>query len=92
MTTEERQAALEKLAAFGWACLREHRDHMGDIDGFFAQHAAIDTGVLVSRQVFESCGGDCDCVWHGFPTECLVTDDACREVGKALERVAERKA
>ncbi len=79
---------IRKLAAFGWACLQEHRQEMADIDGFAAQDMAIAAGVLVTREVTEPCGEGCQCAEFGFPSTCYFIDADCRAVGATLERVA----
>lgn len=76
---EARRDAIHRLAAFGWACLQEHRQEMADIDGFAAQELALKAGVIEEREVTEPCGDNCVCAEVAdFPTRCYFIAEDCR--------------
>lgn len=59
-----------------WAICEGHLEEIGDIDGGLLQEAAVECGVLVKKEVTESCGEGCRCAEYGdFPLDCFVIAD-----------------
>lgn len=77
--------ALGGLAAFGLACLDEHRQDSlcGDLDGGWLQEQAIKAGVIEARNVTSPCCDRCVCAEvSDFPLTCYF-DTKETEAGRA---------
>lgn len=79
--------ARRKLAAFGAAMLRAHRNdgYPGDVDGGTLQDLALQFGVTETWQATEACSPEnCVCAELGdFPTECHRIPDDVRDAMSA---------
>lgn len=64
------------LAKFGRWCLSEHREHIGDLDGFDVEDHAIAFGLIARHDVREPCGEGCRC--DDFPGICLRETDLAK--------------
>lgn len=70
--------AHDKLAAFGAAVLKSHRNdgEPGDVDGGALQELAEKHGLLEQRTVNEPCREGCSCAVYGdFPSTCFFIPD-----------------
>jgi hypothetical protein len=75
---ESAASARNKLAAFGAAVLRRHRNdgEPCDLDGGDVQDLAEKAGVLEQRTVVESCGEGCACAAvDALPGRCFFVPD-----------------
>ena len=73
----DEQSTRSKLAAFGAAVLKQHREDSGcDLYGDDIEELASKHGLLERRAVAGACGDDCTCALYAdFPTECLFVPD-----------------